>query len=62
MYSTTPLEQTLRQRKRALRRIIQTFGAEIHNLLKLFGALIDGHLPSLTSIPMVDQSSENIIY
>jgi len=57
-----PLEQSLRQRKRALRLIIQTFGAELQNLLKLFGALIDGSLSCPPNIPASFKSKELVIY
>jgi hypothetical protein len=61
MYQTTPLRQSLRQRKRAFRLIIQIFGAELQNLLKLFGALVDGRLSKPLAIP-VGITAEKVIY
>ena len=38
------------------------FGAELHNLLKLFGALVDGSLSSAPNIPASFKSRELVIY
>jgi hypothetical protein len=38
------------------------FGAELQNLPKLFGSLLDGRLSSIPTIPIVSESKELIIY
>lgn len=41
---------------------LKIFGAELQNLLKLFGALVDGSLSSAPSIPVSLKSKELVIY
>lgn len=57
----TPLSPSLKQRKRAFRLTILIFGAELQNLLKLFGALVDGSLSKPLAIP-VGATAEKVIY
>ena len=38
------------------------FGATKQNLLKLFGLLVEGNLPNIPSIPVVNEIKELIIY
>lgn len=38
------------------------YGAELQNVLKLFGALIEGTLATLPTFPIASKGSELIIY
>lgn len=37
-------------------------GAELQNLLKLFGSLVDGQLSNIPTIPIASKIKEKIIY
>ena len=38
------------------------YGAELQNLLKLFGSLVDGQLSTLPTIPLRSEKREKVIY
>lgn len=42
--------------------LVYRYGAELQNLLKLFGALVDGWLVGAPNIPTAPTNTEKIIY